>query len=169
VGAEAYIEKPFAWDFLRMQIVSLLSNRQKEREAFAKRPFFPINGMQMSREDEEFMARALAVINQNLSDESFNVEAMASALCMSRSSLLRKIKTLFDMPPLDFIRLIRLKRAADLIQEGRFRMGEISAKVGFSNHSYFSKLFCRQFGMTPKDFEKQIQEQRAKTKDLRQK
>ncbi len=169
VGAEAYIEKPFAWDFLRMQIVSLLSNRQKEREAFAKRPFFPINGMQMSREDEEFMARALAVINQNLSDESFNVEAMASALCMSRSSLLRKIKTLFDMPPLDFIRLIRLKRAADLIQEGRFRMGEISTKVGFSNHSYFSKLFCRQFGMTPKDFEKQIQEQRAKTKDLRQK
>ena len=169
VGAEAYIEKPFAWDFLRMQIVSLLSNRQKEREAFAKRPFFPINGMQMSREDEEFMARALAVINQNLSDESFNVEAMASALCMSRSSLLRKIKTLFDMPPLDFIRLIRLKRAADLIQEGRYRMGEISLKVGFSNHSYFSKLFCRQFGMTPKDFEKQIQEQRAKTKDLRQK
>ncbi len=169
VGAEAYIEKPFAWDFLRMQIVSLLSNRQKEREAFAKRPFFPMNGMQMSREDEEFMERALAVINQHLSDESFNVEAMASALFMSRSSLLRKIKTLFDMPPLDFIRLIRLKKAADLIQEGRYRMGEISLKVGFSNHSYFSKLFCRQFGMTPKDFEKQIQEQQAKKRDLRQK
>ena len=84
------------------------------------------------------------------------------------SSLLRKIKTLFDMPPLDFIRLIRLKKAADLIQDGRYRMGEISLKVGFSNHSYFSKLFCRQFGMTPKDFEKQIQEQRSKTKDLRQ-
>ena len=169
VGAEAYIEKPFAWDFLRMQIVSLLSNRQKEREAFAKRPFFPMNGMQMSHEDEEFMNRALEVINQHLSDEAFNVEAMASALCMSRSSLLRKIKTLFDMPPLDFIRLIRLKRAADLIQEGRYRMGEISLMVGFSNHSYFSKLFCRQFGMTPKDFEKQIEEQRTKTKNLRQK
>ena len=168
VGAEAYIEKPFAWDFLRMQIVSLLSNRQKEREAFAKRPFFPMNGMQMSREDEEFMERALEVINRHLSDENFNVEAMASALFMSRSSLLRKIKTLFDMPPLDFIRLIRLKKAADLIQDGRYRMGEISLKVGFSNHSYFSKLFCRQFGMTPKDFEKQIQEQRSKTKDLRQ-
>ncbi|MBQ8051888.1 MAG: response regulator [Bacteroidaceae bacterium] len=169
VGAEAYIEKPFAWDFLRMQIVSLLSNRQKEREAFAKRPFFPMNGMQMSHEDEEFMNRTLEVINQHLSDESFNVEAMASALCMSRSSLLRKIKTLFDMPPLDFIRLIRLKKAADLIQEGRYRMGEISLMVGFSNHSYFSKLFCRQFGMTPKDFEKQIEEQRAKAKNLRQK
>ncbi|MBQ9558704.1 MAG: response regulator [Bacteroidaceae bacterium] len=169
VGAEAYIEKPFAWDFLHMQIVSLLSNRQREREAFAKRPFFPMNGMQMSREDEDFMNRTLEVINKNLSDENFNVEAMASALCMSRSSLLRKIKTLFDMPPLDFIRLIRLKKAADLIQDGRYRMGEISTMVGFSNHSYFSKLFCRQFGMTPKDFERQIEEQRAKTKDLRQK
>ena len=65
--------------------------------------------------------------------------------------------------------VIRLKRAADLIQEGRYRMGEISLMVGFSNHSYFSKLFCRQFGMTPKDFEKQIEEQRTKTKNLRQK
>ncbi|MBQ9285616.1 MAG: response regulator [Bacteroidaceae bacterium] len=169
VGAEAYIEKPFAWDFLRSQVISLLSNRQKEREAFAKRPFFPMNGMQMSHEDEEFMNRALEVINKHLSDDSFNVEAMASALCMSRSSLLRKIKTLFDMPPLDFIRLIRLKKAAELIQKGRYRMGEICLMVGFSNHSYFSKLFCRQFGMTPKDFEKQIEEQRLKAKILRQK
>lgn len=168
MGAEAYIEKPFAWDYLHQQVISLLSNRQKEREAFAKRPFFPLTGMQMSQENEAFMQKAMDVINRHLSDEGFNVEAMADELCMSRSSLLRKIKALFDMPPLEFIRLIRLKRAAELIQEGRYRVGEISQKVGFSSHSYFSKLFARQFGMTPKDFEQQLEEQRSKVKDLRQ-
>ena len=155
-GAEGYVEKPFSCAYLCQLVTSILSNRQKEREAFAKHPFFPIKNMQMSHEDEELMQKAIEVINKHLSDETFNVEAMADAMCMSRSSLLRKIKQLFDMPPLDFIRLIRLKRAAVLIQEGKYRISEISEMVGFANHSYFSKLFLRQFGVTPRNFEEQV-------------
>ncbi len=90
---------------------------------------------------------------------------MAEELCLSRSSLLRKIKTLFNLSPIDFIRLIRLKKAAELIQEGQYRVGEICYMVGFSSHSYFSKLFCKQFGMTPKDFEKQISTTRNKVRN----
>lgn len=68
------------------------------------------------------------------------------------------------MSPVDFIRLIRLKKAAQLIQEGEFRIGEIVYMVGFSSPSYFSKMFLKQFGMTPKEFEKQIRtQQRAQT------
>lgn len=160
VGAEAYIEKPFSFEYLKNQILSILSNRKKEREAFSKRPFFPVKNMQMSKEDEDFMSKVINIINENIADESFNVERMAEMLCMSRSSLLRKIKTLFNMSPLDFIRLIRLKRAAELIQEGKYRMGEICYMVGFNSHSYFSKLFCKQFGIMPKDFEKQIEAER---------
>lgn len=164
MGAEAYIEKPFSFEYLKTQINSLLNNRQKEREAFSKRPFFSIENMQMSREDEEFMNKVMKVINDNINDETFNVESMADALCMSRSSLLRKIKTLFNLSPIDFIRLIRLKRAAELIQEGKYRVGEICYMVGFSSHSYFSKLFCKQFGMPPKDFEKQVESTRTKVR-----
>ena len=160
VGAEAYIEKPFSFEYLKNQILSLLSNRKKEREAFSKRPFFPVTNMQMSKEDEEFMNKVITVINENIADENFNVERMAEMLYMSRSSLLRKIKTLFSMSPLDFIRLIRLKRAAELIQEGKYRVGEICYMVGFNSHSYFSKLFCKQFGIMPKEFEKQIEAER---------
>ena len=167
VGAEAYIEKPFSFEYLKNQIISLLSNREKEREAFSKRPFFPVKNMQMSKEDEEFMNKVIQTINDNIADESFNVERMAETLCMSRSSLLRKIKPLFNMPPLDFIRLIRLKKAAELIQEGKYTVGEISFMVGFSSHSYFSKLFCRQFGIMPKDFERQVNEERQKTREHR--
>ena len=114
------------------------------------------------------MTRVIQVINDNIDDESFNVERMAEELCLSRSSLLRKIKTLFNMSPIDFIRLIRLKKAAELIQEGKYRVGEICYMVGFNSHSYFSKLFCKQFGMTPKDFEKQVSEIRNKTRQTQE-
>lgn len=165
IGAEAYIEKPFSYEYLKNQIVSLLNNREREREAFSKHPFFPVKNMQMSKEDEEFMNKVIQVINDNISDETFNVERMAETLCMSRSSLLRKIKPLFNMPPLEFIHLVRLKKAAELIQEGKYTMGEIAYMVGFSSHSYFSKLFCRQFGIMPKDFEKQIAEERQRNRE----
>ncbi|MCD8318346.1 MAG: response regulator [Paraprevotella sp.] len=164
VGAEAYIEKPFSFDYLKAQILSLLNNRQKERETFSKRPFFPVQNMQMSKEDEEFMDHVIEVINANMKDETFNVERMAEALCLSRSSLLRKIKTLFNLSPIDFIRLIRLKKSAELIQTGKYRVGEICFIVGFGSHSYFSKLFYKQFGMTPKDFEQQVQSTRSKVR-----
>lgn len=163
-GAEAYIEKPFSFDYLKSQVVSLLGNRRKEREAFSKRPFFPMKNVQMSKEDETFMEKAVKVINDNITDEQFNVERLAEELCMSRSSLLRKIKSVFNLPPLDFIRLIKLKKAAELIQEGNYKVGEVCFMVGFSSHSYFSKLFNKQFGMTPKDFEKQVQARREQSR-----
>ncbi|MDR2764991.1 MAG: response regulator [Tannerella sp.] len=156
-GAEAYVEKPFSFNYLYTQIVTLLTNRRKEREAFAKRPFFPVHNMHMNRADEEFMDRIIGVIHGNLSDGNFKVEHLAEILCMSRSSLLRKIKALTNLSPVDFIRLIRLKKAAELILEGKYRMGEICDQVGIHSPSYFSKLFLQQFGMTPKDFANQNQ------------
>jgi YesN/AraC family two-component response regulator len=164
IGAEAYIEKPFSFNYLKTQIISLLSNRHKEREAFSKRPFFPIHNMQMNRADEEFMNKVIKAIQDNITDDSFGVERMAEILCMSRSSLLRKIKMLFNLSPIDFIRLIRLKKAAELIQDGQYRIGDICYMVGINSPSYFSKLFLKQFGMTPKEFEKQNQTMKEKSK-----
>lgn len=162
LGAEAFVEKPFSYDHLKVQILSLLDNRQKEREAFAKKPFFPMRNMQLNKADEEFMNRVIAVIEENITHENFNVERMAEILCMSRSGMLRKIKMLFNLSPIDFIRVIRLKKAAELIQTGNFRLSEICYMVGVSSPSYFSKLFFKQFGMTPKDFEKQNQQNKER-------
>lgn len=156
-GAEAYVEKPFSFSYLKEQTLSLLNNRRREREAFAKRPFFSVDNMQMNKADEEFMNKVIRIIEDNITDDNFGVERMADILCMSRSSLLRKIKTVFNLAPLDFIRLIRLKKAAEYIQDGKYRMGDICYMVGINSPSYFSKLFLKQFGMTPKDFEKQHQ------------
>lgn len=166
VGAEAYIEKPFAFDFLKTQVISLLSNRKKEREAFSKRPFFPVNNMQLSKEDEEFINRVIKHVNENMINEEFGVERLAELLNMSRSNLLRKLKTLLDLSPADFIRLIRLKKAAQLIEEGKYQIGEISELTGFSSPSYFSKVFFKQFGIAPKDFEKQIRSQQRRASNF---
>lgn len=161
-GAESYVEKPFSVLYLRSLVGSLLENRHRERVAFSKRPFLPENNKNVSQEDQELVDRIVYIVNANLMDENFNVEKLATELCMSRSSLLRRVRTLFNVSPLDLIRLVRLKQAAEMIQSGKYRVGEISQLVGFSSQSYFSRLFVRQFGMTPKEFEKQVAQQRNK-------
>ena len=80
---------------------------------------------------------------------------MAKILCMSHSSLLRKIKLVFNMSPIELIRTVRLKKAAELIQEGNHLIGDICYMVGIASPSYFSKIFFAQFGISPKDFERQ--------------
>ena len=92
------------------------------------------------------------LIVSHIDQPEFNVEQLASALCMSRSSLHRKIKDVSNLTPVDFIRLVRLKKAAELIRNNNYRVAEVCEMVGISSPSYFIKLFHRQFGMTPKEF-----------------
>lgn len=157
-GGESYIEKPFSIKYFRQQIKSLLDNRRHERKAFLNKPFFTVDNMKMNKGDEEFMNKVVSLINDNIANENFNVESMADIFCMSRSSLLRKIKTLFNLSPVELIRIVRLKKAAELIQEGKYHMGDICYMVGINSQSYFTRLFFKQFGITPKAFEKQCQE-----------
>lgn len=92
------------------------------------------------------------LIVSHISQPEFNVEQLASALCMSRSSLHRKIKDVSNLTPVDFIRLVRLKKGAELIKTNKYRIAEVCEMVGISSPSYFTKLFHKQFGMTPKEF-----------------
>lgn len=154
-GAEAYVEKPFSSGFLITQLKTLLNNRKREREAFMQKPFIPVQQMSMNKADEKFMNKAIEIIKEHITDPEFSVERLAESLYMSRSSLHRKIKALSDLTTTDFIRLIRLKKAAELIQEGEYRVGEVCYLVGINSPSYFIKLFQKQFGMTPKEFAKQ--------------
>lgn len=164
-GGEAYIEKPFSMKYFRQQIISILENRKHERKAFLKHPFFPIDSMKVNAADKEFMDKVIAIITENIADENFSVESMADVFCMSRSSLLRKIKALFNQSPIELIHTVKLKRGAELIQEGKYRISDVCYMVGINSPSYFSKRFFKQFGVSPKEFEKQCRQnaQEAKT------
>ena len=154
MGADAYVEKPFSMNHLITQLMTLLNNRRREKEAFMRKPFLPIQNIGMNKSDEQFIQKVINIIQENITDSNFNVERLSESVFMSRSNLHRKIKALTELSPTDFIRLIRLRKAAELIQSGEYRIGEICYLVGINSSSYFIKLFQKQFGMTPKEFEK---------------
>jgi signal transduction histidine kinase/DNA-binding response OmpR family regulator len=162
-GADAYIEKPFSLDYLHAQMANLLNNRKKIREAFAHSPLVQTESMALNKADEVFLRSMNDIILKNISDPGFHVEDLAKSLCMSRSSLLRKIRGLSEFSPNDFIKVIRLKKAAEILQEGEYKINEVCFLVGFSSTSYFTKAFQKQFGILPKDFARNSK--RAKIKD----
>lgn len=151
-GAEVFIEKPFSYGYLLAQIRTLLNNRMRERKAFLQRPSLPIQQSGMNKADEEFLEKVVDNIIENITDPDFGVEKLAELVFMSRSSLHRKIKALTDITPTDFIKVIRLKKAAELIHEKNYRANEVCYLVGINSPSYFNKLFQKQFNMTPKEY-----------------
>ena len=152
LGADAYIEKPFSVEYLQACASNLIQNREKLRQAFAESPFIAANTMALTKADEEFIKKLNEVIRVNYANPEFSMDDMADNLNMSRSNFYRKIKGVLDLSPNEFLRLERLKKAAQLLKEGENRVNEICYMVGFNSPSYFAKCFQKQFGVLPKDF-----------------
>ena len=151
LGADAYIEKPFSVEYLLANISSLIHNREKLRQTFAKSPFVAANTMALTKADEDFIKKLNEVIQMNYSNPEFSMDDMADSLNMSRSNFYRKIKALAGMPPNDYLKTIRLNKAAELLKSG-VRITEVCEKIGFSSSSYHAKCFKIQFGVLPKDY-----------------
>jgi len=152
IGADAYIEKPFSVDFLQACVANLIRSRETLREAFTRLPFVDSNTLAMTKADEEFLKNINEIIHKNIANSDFSMDDMAEKLNMSRSSFYRKIKEILDLSPNEYLRLERLKKAAELLKEGHYLVNEICYMVGFNSPSYFSKCFQKQFDILPKDF-----------------
>ena len=146
------LKKPFSVEYLHACASNLIQNREKLRQAFTQSPFVAADTMALTKADEEFIQRLNEVIQMNLSNPDFCMENMADGMNMSRSNFYRKIKGVLDLSPNEYLRLERLKKAAQLLKEGENRINEICYTVGFNSPSYFSKCFQKQFGVSPKDF-----------------
>ncbi len=153
-GADVYMEKPFSADYLIAQIGTIMTNRHITRERFSQQPFMAMNTLATSNSDRAFLDRLNSIIDGNLSDENFNVDDLAAMMNMSRSTLHRKIKGIIQMTPNDFIRLIKLRKAAEMLLQGDYLVSEICYMTGFGSPSYFTKCFQKQFGVLPKDYAK---------------
>lgn len=158
IGADAYIEKPFSIQVLRAQIENLLESRRSLRKKFSEMPFVPIGSIAGNKADEQFLAKINELIEKNFSNPDFSIDKLAEQLCISRSGLFAKIKNLAGMTPNELIQIVRLKKAAELLSTGKYRINEICYQVGFNNPSYFSKCFQKQFGVLPKEFINKPQE-----------
>lgn len=109
-------------------------------------------GERLTGNDEDLLNRFVEHINKNMSDINLSIDDIASDMCMSRSNLFRKIKQITGMGPNEYMRLARLKRAAELLQERRHSIADICMLVGFNSPSYFSSCFKKQYGCLPKDY-----------------
>lgn len=152
LGADAYIEKPFSTEYLLVKIATLLTNLEKLRKAFTSSPFVEARTIALSNADEKFLDKLTETIKKNISEPEFNVDILASEMNMSRSSLHRKIKSIAQITPNEYIQLERLKTAAQLLQSGNYKINERCYIVGFNSSSYFAKCFQKQFGVLPKEF-----------------
>lgn len=151
-GADSYIEKPFSTDYLLNVIQNLLRTRENIKKAYATSPFTPQETVSISKADEAFIQRLKDVVSVHLKDSEFGITQLASYMCMSRTNLNRKIRGTFNLTPNNYIKIERLKLAAQLMKDGDCKVNEVCYTVGFSSPSYFTQCFQKQFGLLPKDF-----------------
>ncbi len=163
LGADAYIEKPFSKEHLQAQMASLLNNRSMIREYFASSPLVHIKSMAHSKADERFLETLNDTIDKNIEDPDLDVEKLARILNMSRITLYRKIKAISNLTPIELINITRLKKSAQLLAEGDYKIYEVADMVGFSSQSNFARNFHKQFNMTPTDYmhTKQLEKKRV--------
>jgi two-component system cell cycle response regulator len=152
IGADAYIEKPFSTDFLQVQVANLLENRNKIKKYFASSPLAHIKSMANTRADENFLENIQDQILNNLEDHQLDVEALAKMTNMSKATLYRKIKSVANLSPNELINITRLKKAAELLATGDYKIYEVAEMAGFSSQSNFGRSFLKQFNMTASDY-----------------
>jgi len=154
VGADAYITKPFKPDLLIARIYNLLKSRIKLRDYYiAKfRSGFPPEDAALSK-DEEFLISVNKIIHRNIDNSEFSITQLHEELCMSRTVFYNKIKSLTNYSPIDLIRQVRLRKAADLLSTKQFKVYEVMYQVGFNDEKHFRQLFKNQFRVTPVEYQ----------------
>ena len=154
IGADDYISKPFDTLILRARVQSILNNRIKVQNFYQSK----LSNHTVIAEDvtppntDPFVEKAIQLVEDNLNNPDFGIETMVDHLCMSQSTLYRKIKTITGLSLTAFIRSIRIKKAAHLILKTDLNLNEIAYEVGFNDYKYFKTCFKKQFDCLPSKF-----------------
>jgi YesN/AraC family two-component response regulator len=151
-GADAYVEKPFAPEYLVAVVLGILENRKRLQAYYSSKPLVKSSAVPHSSLEDKLISKMERFMEERLDDETIRVEDIASAMSMSKSSLQRKMQGIFGMSVNEYVTLYRLKVAARIMNSEDVPVSEIGFRVGFTSHSYFSKCFKKQFGMTPREF-----------------
>jgi len=155
LGADDYVSKPFNPQVLQAKAAALLRNRSKLREYYQRQLLLEPTEIVIADADRTFLEQAMRAVEQHLDDPAFGVQVLASDLCMSQSVLYRRIKLITGQTTVEFIRDVRMKRAAQLLTHSQLRITEIAFQVGVENVKYFRKTFQKIYGMAPSEYAKQ--------------
>lgn len=160
-GADSYLTKPFSASLLRSRIHNLLESRKKLANQFSNN--LNINSDKsiilhesLNQLDNEFIQKITQIIEDNLKSEKIDVTYLADKLCMSKSTLYRKIKALTGISTNEYVRKIKMQNAEKLMLEGRYTISEIAFRVGMNSPVYFRQCFKEEFGISPSEYLKHL-------------
>jgi len=151
-GADDYISKPFEADELKARSTNLIKQRRRLREKFARLADIQPNEIAVTSTDEKFLNRLMKIFEDHVAEPDFSTEQFAGEIGMSRSTLNRKLQALTNQSTHEFIKSLRLKRAAYLLRKANSSVAEVAYSVGFNNPSYFARAFRQQYGQSPSDY-----------------
>lgn len=151
-GADAYITKPFSPQLLMARILQLLNQREILRQKFGKEPQEIRSAMLSNEQDSLFVKRLDSIVYSRLGEQDLSVDKVAGLLHLGRTIFYKKVRGTTGYTPNEYIRVIRLRKAAELLKEGEKNVSEVAYAVGFDNPYYFSKCFKEQFGMPPSQY-----------------
>jgi len=151
-GADAYIMKPFNLKILQLNIQNLLNARETIKQKFAQVITLEPKNLVINTTEQNFLNKVIQLIEDRIADPDFDVPTLSSEIGMSQPVLYKKIRALTDLSVNDFIKSLRIKRAAQLLKQGPGNIAEIAYSVGFNDRKYFSSEFKKHFGKTPSEF-----------------
>ncbi|QNN42773.1 hybrid sensor histidine kinase/response regulator transcription factor [Pedobacter roseus] len=151
-GADAYIMKPFNLKILELNIQNLLTARETIKQKFAQVITLEPKNLVINTTEQNFLNKIIQVIEERIADPDFDVPTLSAEIGMSQPVLYKKIRALTDLSVNDFIKSLRIKRAAQLLKQEKGNIAEIAYAVGFSDRKYFSSEFKKHFGKTPSEF-----------------
>ncbi len=154
-GADDYIEKPFHFRFLDARIKNILRSREKLRERYRRELILQPNEISVVSTDEKFLMKIREIVEEHVDDPNLEIKQLASEAGLSRTNLFLKLKALTGYSPGEYIRTIRLEKAAQLLRKTELTIGEIAYQVGFKYPKYFSTCYHHQYGVTPSEYREQ--------------
>ena len=151
-GADAYITKPFSIKVLELQARNLIASRVAMRQKFSRQVLLEPTHTLINTVEEDFLKKVMDFIEGNLENPDFGVQMLSVHVNMSQPILYKKLKALTNMSVNDFIKSIRLKKAAQLLLQKQMTVYEVAYTVGYNDRKYFSQEFKKQFGVLPSEY-----------------
>lgn len=152
IGIDVFFEKPFDVSLFQARVKSLLQSRKTLKEKLKMDMLVNPKKEEVESADDKFMSKVMEVIEQNIPNEEFTLVDFARQMNMSRSVLHTRIQALVNQSPIELLRTVRMKKAAQLLLTEAYNITQISYMVGFSDSRYFSTSFKKQYGMTPREY-----------------
>ena len=154
-GADLYIEKPFKMEVLKESARNQFRNREIRNEQFVHQPLSHFNGSTVSKVEYDFMKKLRRAVLDNLSDNDLGIGKLSEMMAVSGGTLSKKVKANTGLTVNEYIRICRLKKAAQLLADNKYRINEVAYLTGFSTPSYFTQSFRKEFGVLPSEFVKE--------------